>query len=378
MNNLSRRGALMLPLGLTALTAACAQPPAGTTMPADPSGRADPEMRALLETFGRLDPRPIETLSAADARRQPSMADAVRARALELANTNPQRVIGSQQDMTLNTVPNPLIARLYRPIVNYAGPVPLIVYFHGGGWVIADIDTYDAGARALCVESAAMVLSINYRQGPEVRFPGAHDDANVAYAWAVRNAASINADPNKIAIAGESAGGNLALNAAIYARDAGLPAPKAVAAIYPVGGVDLNTASYQQFANAKPLNKPMIEWFVRNYTRGPQDLQDPRLDLIGKADLSRLPPVVIVNAEIDPLADDGVRLERKLRDAGTPVIQRTYPGVTHEFFGADAVLTKAKEAQTFVGAQMRQAFDAPARPAAAPARGRRPAPRPAM
>ncbi|WP_245214358.1 alpha/beta hydrolase [Pararoseomonas indoligenes] len=336
-------------------------------------------MRALLETLARLNPQPIETLSAADARRQPSLADAVKARALELSNTNPMRVIGSQQDMTLNTVPNPLIARLYRPVVNYSGPVPLIVYFHGGGWVIANIDTYDESARALCVESGAMVLSINYRQGPEVRFPGAHDDANVAYAWAVRNAASINADPNKIAIAGESAGGNLAINAAIYARDAGLPAPKVVASIYPVGGVDLNTPSYQQFANAKPLNKPMIEWFVRNYTRSPQDLQDPRMDLIGKADLSRLPPVILVNAEIDPLADDGVRLERKFRAAGTPVIQRTYPGVTHEFFGADPVLTKAKEAQSFVGAEIRRAFDAPALPPAGPVpRGRQPMRRPAM
>ncbi|MBP0492288.1 alpha/beta hydrolase [Roseomonas sp. SG15] len=379
MNNLSRRGALMLPLGLAAFTSACVQPPSGTMMPADPSGRADPEMRALLETLARLNPQPIETLSAADARRQPSLADAVKARALELSNTNPMRVIGSQQDMTLNTVPNPLIARLYRPVVNYSGPVPLIVYFHGGGWVIANIDTYDESARALCVESGAMVLSINYRQGPEVRFPGAHDDANVAYAWAVRNAASINADPNKIAIAGESAGGNLAINAAIYARDAGLPAPKVVASIYPVGGVDLNTPSYQQFANAKPLNKPMIEWFVRNYTRSPQDLQDPRMDLIGKADLSRLPPVILVNAEIDPLADDGVRLERKFRAAGTPVIQRTYPGVTHEFFGADPVLTKAKEAQSFVGAEIRRAFDAPALPPAGPVpRGRQPMRRPAM
>jgi acetyl esterase/lipase len=363
----------MLPLGLTAFTTACVQPSPGMMMPADPSGRADPEQRALLETLARLNPRPIETLSAAEARRQPSYATAVRARALELANNNPQRVIGSQEDITLSTVPAPLMARLYRPIPAHNRPLPLIVYFHGGGWVIADIDTYDASARALCVESEAIVLSVHYRQGPEFRFPTAHDDANVAYVWAARNAASLGADPGRIAIAGESAGGNLALNAAIYARDMRLPMPRAVASIYPVAGVDLNTPSYQQFANAKPLNKAMIEWFVRNYTRGPQDLQDPRLDLIGRADLAGLPPVILVNAEIDPLQSDGARLADKLRGAGVAVNHMVYPGVTHEFFGADAVLTKAKQAQAFVGGELRKAFAAQAAPAAARPMRRRPA-----
>ena len=378
MNPVSRRSALMLPLGLAALTSACAQQDPRMAMPADPTGRADPEQRALLETLARLNPRPIEALSAAEARRQPSYSDAVKARALELANTNPGRVIGSQEDITINTLPTPLRARLYRPIPAHNRPLPLIVYFHGGGWVISDIDTYDASARAICRLSEAMVLSVHYRQGPEFRFPTAHDDANVAYAWAVRNAASLGADATRVALAGESAGGNLALNAAIYARDNRVPAPIAIAAIYPVAGVDLDTPSDREFANAKPLNKPMIEWFVRNYTRGPQDLQDPRLDLIGKADLAGLPPVVLVNAEIDPLASDGTRLADKLRANGVVVQHNVYPGVTHEFFGADAVLSKARQAQEFVGAEMRRFFEAPVPvPASAP-RGRVPMRRPAM
>jgi len=362
----------MLPLGLAAFTAACVQPTPDMSAPADPSGLADPEQRALLETLKKLNPRPIETLTAAEARMQPSYADAVRARALELANSNPQRVIGSQEDITINTSPTPLQARIYRPIPADNRPLPLIVYFHGGGWVIANIDTYDASARALCVEGRALVLAVRYRQGPESRFPTAHDDAAAAYAWAVRNATTLNADPNKIALAGESAGGNLAVTAAIAARDAGLPLPKAIAAIYPVAGTDLNTPSYNQFANAKPLNKPMIEWFVRNYTRGPQDLQDPRLDLIGRANLAGLPPVILVNAQIDPLESDGTRLADKLRTSGVSVNHMVYPGVTHEFFGADAVLTKAREAQRFVGGQLRAAFDAPARPVPARGRVRRP------
>ena len=370
MTTVSRRGALLLPLGLAAFTAACVQPPADAVMPADPTGRADPEMRALLESMGRLGIRPFEVLSVTEARRQPSFADAVRARALEIGNVNPQRVIGSQEDMTLSTVPNPLVARLYRPIPANNAPLPLIVYFRGGGWVVSNIDTYDSSARALCVETGALVLSINYRQGPEFRFPAAHDDANVAYAWAVRNAATLNADPNRIVLAGESAGGNLAIDAAIYARDTGLPAPRALALIYPVAGTDLTTPSYNDFTVAKPLSKASIQWFVQNYTRGPQDLQDPRLDVYRRAELAGLPPTVIVNAEIDPLQSDGELLAARLTAAGVPVNRRLYTGVTHEFFGADAVLTKAKDAQSFVGAELRRILASPA--AMAPAQPGRP------
>lgn len=371
MTTLSRRGALVLPLGLAALTAACVQPPPDAVMPADPTGRADPEMRALLESMARLGARPFEALSVTEARRQPSFADAVRARALEMGNVNPQRVIGSQEDMTLSTLPNPLIARLYRPIPANNAPLPLIVYFHGGGWVVSNIDTYDSSARALCVETGALVLSINYRQGPEFRFPAAHDDANVALVWAIRNAATINADPSRIVLAGESAGGNLAIDAAIYARDSGLPAPRALALIYPVAGTDLTTPSYNDFAVAKPLSKASIQWFVQNYTRSPQDLQDPRLDVYRRANLANLPPTVIVSAEIDPLQSDGELLAAKLTAAGVPVSRRLYPGVTHEFFGADAVLTKAREAQSFVGGELRRILAGPAAMEPA-ARGRRP------
>ncbi|MFC0388577.1 alpha/beta hydrolase [Muricoccus vinaceus] len=371
MTTLSRRGAMMLPFGLAGLTAACAPAARQMAMNADPTGRADPEMLSLLESYARLNPLPIETLGAAQARQQPSLADAVRARALEQQNINPQRPINSQQDLALTTVPNALQARIYRPITRSSGPLPVILYFHGGGWVIADIETYDASARALCAEAEAIVVSVHYRQGPEVRFPGAHDDANLAYAWLVTNAAAIGGDPNRLAIVGESAGGNLALNAAIFARDRRLVAPRTVVAIYPVGGVDLETPSYTRFANAKPLNKPMIQWFVANYTTGPAQLQDPRLDIVGRADLAGLPPVLLVNAEIDPLASDGDRLADKLRAANVPVTHTVYPGVTHEFFGADAVLTKAKQAQRQVGEALRTAFSAPADVPTPPRQGRR-------
>jgi acetyl esterase/lipase len=351
---------MLLPLGLAAFTSACVQPSQEAVLAVDPSGRADPEQRALLATYSRLGARPVEMLSPAQARAQPTFADAVQARALEMQNTNPQRVIGSFEDMTLNTLPTPLQARLYRPIPGRPGPLPLIVYFHGGGWVVGGLDAYDASARALCVESGALVLSVHYRQGPDFRFPTAHDDANVAWMWAVTNAASVGADPSRIAIAGESAGGNLAINAAIYARETGIALPRAMALIYPVAGTDVNTPSYNEFANARPLGRESILWYVRNYTRGPADLQDQRLNVVGRQDLAGLPSAIIVNAEIDPLQSDGVGLADRLRAAGVPVQHVVYPGVTHEFFGADAVLGKARQAQAFVGEQMRAAFAAPA------------------
>jgi len=364
---------MLLPLGLAAFTAACAQSPSEAVLDPDPTGRADPEMRALLESHAQLGARPVEGLTPAQARAQPSMADAVRARALAMQNNNPQRVIGSQEDITLNTLPSPLRARIYRPIPAHNRPLPLIVFFHGGGWVTGGIDAYDATARALCAESEALVLSVEYRQAPEARFPAAQEDANVAWVWAVTNAASLGADPNNVAIAGESAGANLALNAAIYARETGARMPRVMVLIYPVAGTDMNTPSYVQFGNARPLSKASLAWYLQNYTRGPADLQDPRLDVYNRADLTGLPPAIIVNAEIDPLQSDGERLAEKLRVAGVLVQRVVYPGVTHEFFGADAVLGKAREAQRFVGEQVRIAFAAPPAPQPAPRRrARRP------
>ncbi|MFT8244428.1 alpha/beta hydrolase [Roseomonas sp. BN140053] len=374
MTPLSRRSALLMGLATPALLSACATPSMG---PADPSGRADPEMRALLESLAALNPRPIETLTAAEARRQPTLADAAVRLARQQGKPTAPRELPLVRDLTIPGPGGPLNARVYSPaqvpaMPNQA-PLPLIVYFHGGGWVIADLDVYDTSCRALAADSNAVVLSVNYRRGPESKFPAAHDDAYATYVWAVQNAATLGAMPNKVAIVGESAGGNLAIATAITTKVNNAPMPVALGLVYPVAGTDLTTPSYVTYANAKPLNRPMIEWFVRNYTNGGTDLQDPRLDVYGRADLRGLPRTVIVNAEIDPLADDGARLEEKLRAAGVPTARRVFPGVTHEFFGADAVLSKAKEAQTFLAAELRAVFLSPVSNGPAPPapRGRR-------
>jgi acetyl esterase len=169
------------------------------------------------------------------------------------------------------------------------------------------------------------------------------------------NAASIGADPSRIAIAGESAGGNLAVATAIAVRDTGLQPPRHVLSVYPVAQTSLNTESYIENAIAKPLNRAMVKWFVDHLVRSEADLKDPRLALVD-ANLAGLPPVTIINARLDPLRSDGAKLKDALQAAGVPVERREYEGVAHEFFGAAAVLHKAREAQAYAGQRLSQSL----------------------
>ena len=202
----------------------------------------------------------------------------------------------------------------------------------------------------------AIVVSVDYRRAPEARFPAAWDDALAAYKWVAANAKSLNGDPTRLALAGESAGGNLALATAVAVRDAGLQAPTHVLAVYPVGQTgNLDTASYRDSATAKPLNKATIGWFVDKLLAKPDDKTDPRLDLV-HAKLAGLPPVTIINAQIDPLREDGALLEAALKKAGVNVQRKIYPGTTHEFFGMAAAVKKAEAAQQAGGKALRTSF----------------------
>jgi acetyl esterase/lipase len=243
--------------------------------------------------------------------------------------------------------------RIYTPKGN--GPFPVIVYYHGGGFVIASPDVYHASAQAFAEQTNAVVVSVSYRLGPEHKFPTAHTDSYAAYEWTVKNAASINGDPDKIAVAGESAGGNLAVNMAIMARDKGIKVPLRVIAVYPIAQSDMTTESYVKYASAKPLNKPMMEWFSKNYLNNVAEAKDPRMSLVD-ANLKGLAPVTIITAEIDPLNSDGILLADKLKAAGVSVDFKNYPGVTHEFFGMSAIVPEAKDAQKYATDQLKQAF----------------------
>ncbi len=334
---------------------------AATAAAQKPVPKVDGDMQAVLDRFySVLHPIPYNVLPPPQARREPTVADAVKVFLLDHGrDTSATALVPgvTSVDRVIQTVTVPLTVRIYTP-AGHAGRLPVVVYFHGGGWVLADRNVYDGGARGLSKTSGAIVVSVDYRLGPENRFPAAHDDALASYRWVLENAASIGGDPTRVALAGESAGGNLAVATAFQARDAGLRRPTHVLSVYPIAQPDTATPAYLENANARPLNRALMKYFFANYPRSPADLLDPRINLVG-ADLRGLPPVTILNAEIDPLRDDGLLLERALRAAGVTVDRHVYDGVTHEFFGMAAVVEKARAAQEYGGAKLRASFSAP-------------------
>ncbi|WP_431046173.1 alpha/beta hydrolase [Roseateles sp. L2-2] len=321
--------------------------------------RADDDQLELAKAHEALGPKAIEKLDVAEARRQPTVADAVKALlAQQGRGSDPVQLVPgvTARDIQVAGADGPLGATVYTPAAQASpGPLPVILYFHGGGWVIADRRVYDGGARGLAKESGAIVVSVDYRQAPEHKFPAAWDDALAAYRWLTMNAASIGGDAARLALAGESAGGNLAVATAIAARDAGLPSPRHVLAVYPVAQTSLNTESYLENAIAKPLNRAMVKWFVDHLVRSEEDLKDTRLQLID-ARLEGLAPVTLISARLDPLRSDSTKLADALEKASVPVERRDYEGVAHEFFGAAAVLEKAREAQAFAGQRLRESL----------------------
>jgi acetyl esterase/lipase len=346
-------------------SAPAATAPSGAT---DALARADADMKAVLAAHQQMGAKPIATLTPSQARNQPTPADAVKRVLQQKGEKAPQPSV-RKVDLKYAAAAGEQPMRIYTPTNATAGAaLPVIVYFHGGGWVIADLDTYDASAAALSAQANAIVMSAEYRHAPEHKFPAAHEDAVAAYRWALSNAARHGGDPAKIAVAGESAGGNLAANVAIAARDGNLQKPVAMLLVYPVAGTDMNTPSYRENANARPLDKAAMQWFVKNAT-DPSDAEDPRLNLVA-ANLKGLPPATIITAEIDPLRSEGEQLAKKLKSAGVPVTYRNYDGVTHEFFGMAAAVADAKDAQALAARQLQQAFGGTTRSAEA---GSRPA-----
>jgi acetyl esterase len=312
-----------------------------------------PQMQAVIEKLASYADKPIETLTAVEARKNHTPTDAVMD--LMKENNMPKPVfnvdtIGKDIPVAGSTIH----LRIYTPKTGN-GPFPVIVYYHGGGFVIANLDVYDAAPNILADKTGAVVVSVAYRLAPEHKFPAAHNDAFAAYQWVIKNAAAIKGDPKKIAVAGESAGGNLAVNMAMMARDKGIVMPTAIVAVYPVAGSDMNTPSYTKNANAKPLNKAMMMWFVKNYLNNMSEGKDPRINLV-TANLKGLPPTTIITDEIDPLQSEGMTLAVKLKAAGVTVDNKNYDGVTHEFFGMGAVVPQAKDAEMYAVSQLKKAF----------------------
>jgi acetyl esterase len=251
--------------------------------------------------------------------------------ALTLGTRKPHEVVpvASVQDGTVDGATGPLRARIYRP--EGAGPFPTVAYFHGGGWVIGDLDTHDNMCRDLCRGARAVVVAVDYRLAPEHPFPAAVDDTAAATRWVVAHAAELGGNPT-VGVAGDSAGGNLSAVVAQQLRDAGT-ALAAQFLIYPA--VDHAQADYASLAqNAKGyfLETTTMAWFYGHYAGTIADPLDPRLAPLRHTDLTRLPPAVVVTAEFDPLRDSGAAYAEALRAAGNQVDYLAGPGMVHGFY----------------------------------------------
>lgn len=314
-----------------------------------------PEMQAVLDKLAALGSKPFSTLTVPEARMQASPADAAHVVQWDKrVSSNPEAQV-TTKDIAIPSKQGGLAARVYIP--GGEGPFPVVVYYHGGGWVVADVNVYDGAPRALSLGARAIVVSVEYRHAPEYKFPAAHQDAWTAYKWVVENIHELNGNADKIAVAGESAGGNLAANVALMAKEMKTKKPVHQLLVYPVAGNDMDTPSYKENANAKPLGKADMEWFVKNTVTSMDDARDPRINLNGRSDLVGVAPATVILAQIDPLRSDGETYAAKLKDAGVSVDIKTFDGVTHEFFGMAKVVPQAKQAMDMAVADLTAAFE---------------------
>ncbi|MCS6758461.1 MAG: alpha/beta hydrolase, partial [Candidatus Devosia euplotis] len=317
----------------------------------------DTDMRAVLDMLGQLGARPLEQLTAAAARRQPGLTDAVAA-LMARAGSMPAEDGVTSEDVMVSARDGEIPARLYRPAELLSRLNPMVLYFHGGGFVTGDLDSHDGAARGLARRSGAIVLSAGYRLAPDHPLPAAHDDAWTAWTWLRGMAHRLGGDPKLVAVAGEDAGASLAAHVALQARDKRSHRPVCQVLIHPMAGMDLTTASYGETLATQPLGLQAMRWRLRQLFADGIPEYEPLLQLAERPDLAGLAPSLIVLAQIDPLRSEGEALATALQIAGVPVACLTYAGVTQGFFGLGLIVTKALFAQADVADALRKAFAA--------------------
>jgi acetyl esterase len=274
-----------------------------------------------------------------------SPPEARQAFALMMQFVAPKNVmIGNVQNLRAPGPNGDIPLRSYTPAGAGEGQLPTLVFYHGGGFVIGDLDTHDGLCRLLCGESGARVIAVDYRRAPENKFPAAVDDAWAALSWIAANGDELRVDGRRIAVGGDSAGAALATVSAHTARDNGGPDLALQLLMFPPTDLAANTASRRKWTDGYFLDKLTIDWFFDNYLPQGTDLSDPRLSPLHAADLRGLAPVYLMTAEHDPLHDEGLDYAARLRESGVPVSVMDYPGLVHDFIYLDAVLPQARQA----------------------------------
>jgi acetyl esterase len=310
-----------------------------------------------------VDPAIQGLLSMLEAMQRPSLAGGTHEQAraafrlLTVDMRSPDTIVPVREarDIDVPGATGSLPARVYRPDADAS--VPTIVFLHGGGFVIGDIETHDNQCRMVCREVGAVVLSLAYRLAPEAPFPAGVEDCVAATRWAAEHIADLGGDPDRLAVAGDSAGGNLAAVVAQVARDDGGPRLAAQLLVYPA--TDFAGDYYSRTENAEGyfLTRADMEWFASHYIGEASDLTDRRLSPVHAEDLSGLPPAVVVTAEYDPLRDEGEAYARALERAGVPVTLRRYDGLIHGFFDLSALSPAAADAVRETCAELRRLLD---------------------
>jgi acetyl esterase len=309
--------------------------------------RLTPQMRSVLERMARAGHPPLHTRSPEDARR----AYQAGADVLEV----PKAALARVEDLHIPARDgHALPARLYAPSTD-AG-LPVLMYLHGGGFTIGNLATHDILCRELARLAGCMVVSLDYRLAPEHRFPTAHNDAWDALQWLARQGQTLGADPARLAVGGDSAGGTLAAASAILARDAGLPLALQLL-IYPGCAPHQDTPSHATFARGLVLEEPAISWFFGNYVQSRAEREDWRFAPLLAPDVEGVAPAWVGLAECDPLVDEGIEYADKLRRAGVPVDLDIYRGVTHEFIKMGRAIPEARKAHADAARALRRAFE---------------------
>jgi acetyl esterase len=291
----------------------------------------------------------------------PAEARAHNRRGAEATASRPPIAMARVEEIEVSSEAGALPARFYLPVgLPPERPAPLLLYFHGGGWVIGDLETHDDVCRFLAAAAGTAVLAIDYRLAPEHPFPAAVEDAAAVFAWAHANAGELGVDPARIAVGGDSAGGNLAAVVSLLARDAGGPKPAMQLLIYPPTDAAGDLPSRRIFAEGFLLTRDEMESYERHYLPSGTDAADPRVSILLAPDLGGLPPAYVATAGFDPLRDEGEAYALRMREAGVPVALRRHPGLIHSFANETAISRSARGAMLEAAGALRMGLARPA------------------